>query len=145
MTMVDGAPQSQFTSALREALAAPGARSWAIRSGDDLVGMFVFEPIYRSWELVDGALHMALARGERGKGIMQRALRQVIGQLFAEIPSLLRVTGWVLSNYTPSRKVADGVGMKWEGTIRSAVRVAGEVRDIALYGMTRQDYEALAQ
>lgn len=130
----------QYLQLMSAALATPGARSWGLRQAGDLVGMVFFEPIYRLGELVDGSIHILLARRAWGLRLIEQAAQVILPALFDETPSLLRLSGFTPSTYRPGLHVAAALGFEVEGTWHEAVRIGGRLRDITLTGLTRTNY-----
>lgn len=118
----------------------PGARSWGVCKGEDLVGIVIFEPCYHGRRLTDGSLHIALARRVWGRYVMDRIGPLVLADLFTSTPSLQRVSASIISTYTPSTRVVKALGFTQEGCLRDAVFVGGVKRDLSIWGLTREDW-----
>lgn len=128
-----------YLRAMAEKLSIPQTMSWGVISHKELVGMFIFEPIWRCGELVDGALHVALARRAWGEQVMDAAAKEILPQIFTSNPTLLRVSGHAPSNYAPSIQLMLRCGFTEEGRLRDALRVGGKPRDLVLMGLTRRE------
>lgn len=126
--------EREFTRYMEEKLSE--GISWAAWFCEACVGIGVFSPIYRGGELNDGEFHTAFSRGVWGLGIPQSVAKQVFGELFESIPTLRRVSVQIPSTYTPSLHLAERVGMKCEGRLRSALATS----DVLIYGVTRGDF-----
>lgn len=131
----------EYLQGMSEVIASPGARSWGVYTSSTLSGMVVFEPIYRQGELVDGSIHIVLSRGVWGRGVIEAVASDILRDLFTSIPSLLRVSGFTPAHYRPGLAVAERLGFIREGSIISATRINGVVRDIVLTGLTRVQWE----
>jgi RimJ/RimL family protein N-acetyltransferase len=77
------------------------------------------------------------ARGyctEAAKAIVEHAFRQIgLNRVFAHHMTINPASGRVLQN----------VGMKHEATLRGFIEKWGERQDVAVYGLTRSDYDVL--
>jgi len=82
-----------------------------------------------------------LAREWRGKGLGRRALGLICGFAFEEL-RLARVEVTVEADNAASRATAESVGFKVEGLLRSYMRIAGERRDMLMYGLLPEDLRA---
>lgn len=133
----------EFVALIHGCLLRSDARSWGISVDGVLSGMVIFDPIYRVTSLVDGSIHIALARRAWGKGIIQEVSRSIIPQLFTEIPTLQRLTGFTPHHYRASLAVGEALGFQREGVMRDAVTISGRTRDIIISGLTRTDYGAI--
>ncbi len=79
-----------------------------------------------------------LARELRGQRLGRRALRLLCEFAFDEL-NLCRVEVTIEAENTASRAMAKAVGFRQEGTLRSYMRVAGERRDMLMYGLLPGD------
>lgn len=101
-------------------LVAPGWENgtdltWAIRDLSGLVGMVGLAGV------ADGSAEVGywLAPAARGRGLLTRALRLVLGVAFDPGgPELVRVSWQAYVGNWPSRRVAWRVGFRVEGTVR---------------------------
>jgi len=136
---------------------AQGTREWMQRGmaglamGSDLalviadaatnepVGTIGLHEINRATERATAGY--VLARELRGNGLGRRALRLLCAFAFDEL-RLLRVEVTIESENAASRGVAEAVGFKEEGTLRSYMRIAGERRDMLMYGLLPSDLRA---
>jgi RimJ/RimL family protein N-acetyltransferase len=79
-----------------------------------------------------------LARESRGKGHGRRALRLLSAFAFDEL-RLARIEVTIEAENAASRATAEAVGFREEGTLRSYMRIAGERRDMLMYGLLPRD------
>lgn len=137
-TVINGRSYSiqEYLAAMAITLDQVGARSWGLWVDRELVGLGLFEPIWRVGELVDGSIHILLARRAWGQKVIETAAATIIPSLFNQ-PSLLRLSGHTPSTYRPGLQVAEALGFQYEGRLLDAVRVDGQLRDITLTGLTR--------
>lgn len=134
-------PLSLYLETIIRALAQPGARSWGVLQEGELVGMVLFEPIWRSQELVDGSCHIVLARRAWGRKTLQEVCPHLVQEMFTSTPSLLRLSGFTPSHYRPGLTVAEALGFKVCGVLEDAVWIRGKVRNLTITGLTRQQWE----
>jgi len=95
------------------------------------------------WALPPGVWELGItvfARADRGKGYGREALRLMCERLFAE-ESAHRVSLTTDMENTAMRAVAERVGFRLEGVLRSFMPTAQERRDYAMYAMTKDDWE----
>jgi RimJ/RimL family protein N-acetyltransferase len=122
----------------RHLLADPNERVvWAI----DISGKIV------------GAISLNLSKGQRiseigysvkkplwGQGIAREAVAAVIGAAFDAYPQLQRVQANIHPDNKGSIRVAESVGMRHEGTLRSYALVNGQSANEAVYAVIRDEW-----
>ncbi len=137
--------KEEFCGEMEKVLLQGGVRSWMVVERTPQVirpaGMVIFSPVWRGWELVDGEIHIALARSVWGGQTVGCLADEIIPELFNSIPSLLRLSGSTPSHYRPGVAMAQRLGFTIEGRLRNAVRIGNKVRNITLTGLTREDWE----
>ena len=79
-----------------------------------------------------------VAAGARGRGVASRALRLLAGYVFGEL-GLSRIEIWVEPENRASRGVAEAVGFRREGLLRSYMPIKGERRDMLMYSLLPDD------
>jgi [ribosomal protein S5]-alanine N-acetyltransferase len=79
-----------------------------------------------------------IAARARGQGLARRALALLCGFAFAEL-GVARIEVWVEPVNAASLRVAEAVGFRREGLLRSFMRVGGERRDMLMYSLLPQD------
>ena len=82
-----------------------------------------------------------LAREVRGKGLGRRALRLLCAFAFDEL-RLARVELTIEAENLASRSMAEAVGFREEGVLRSYMTIAGRRRDMLMYGLLPDDLRA---
>jgi len=112
-----------------------------------LVGVLMFEPNVHPWngQIRGGQLHVATARKAWKTGLVDEAAKQVIGELFKELPGLLRLNAVILEKNYPAKGLARRVGFKFEGLMEDAVVQGGSPQNLALFGLTRRNYDLWQQ
>lgn len=75
----------------------------------------------------------------RGRGLMTRAVAQVLGHLFTDL-QLVRATGVVAVDNTASRRVLEANGMRLCGVERSALPVRNARSDAAVYDVLATEW-----
>jgi RimJ/RimL family protein N-acetyltransferase len=100
--------------------------------GDRLIGGFLytnFRPIAEGWNSID--MHMAGGDG----WLTRRTLRAFYAYPFLQL-DCSRVVGSIRADNTTARHIAEGMGFKLDGTIRSGI---SPERDTCVYTMTRAE------
>lgn len=82
-----------------------------------------------------------IARPHWGNGYVTEAAAAVLRFAF-ETLNLNRIFAHHMTHNPASGTVMRKIGMRYEGTMRGHVIKWGEVRDIAFYGITREEYDA---
>jgi RimJ/RimL family protein N-acetyltransferase len=136
---------------------AAGTRQWMQRgmaglvSGSDLalviadaatnepVGTIGLHEINRATERAVAGY--VLAHEARGKGLARRSLRLLCAFAFSDL-RLARVEVTIEAENRASRAASESVGFREEGTLRSYMRIAGERRDMVMYGLLPGDLRA---
>lgn len=78
-----------------------------------------------------------------GKGIMTEVLVEYSKWLFKTYPQVNRLEGGIFSGNEGSRKMVEKAGWVYEGTRRKAAVKNGEVFDILVYSLLREECEPL--
>jgi ribosomal-protein-alanine N-acetyltransferase len=73
------------------------------------------------------------------KGLMTEALAEMMKFGFESL-LLNRIEARCFTDNTASERVMQKCGMKYEGTLRSAIFVKGEYRDLKVYSMLRSEF-----
>lgn len=84
-------------------------------------------------------LGYALAEPYWGRGLIAEAGRALIDFVFREY-AVERVQARVFDGNSASGRVAEKIGMKLEGTLRSCMLVKGKRRDVDMYAILRCDW-----
>ena len=119
--------------------------SWAIedRSAGRVIGSIGFEPDTKRDGNFCMELGYALAEDMWGKGLMTEAARAAIQYGFERM-GLGMIAIYRDPRNHRSGRVIEKCGFVYEGILRRAhVVYDGEVRDVACYSMTREEYEAV--
>jgi len=83
-----------------------------------------------------------VARDSRRKGLGRRALHLICAHAFEEM-RLARVEVTIEAINLASRATAESVGFREEGLVRSYMRIAGQRRDMVMYGLLPGDLKPL--
>lgn len=81
------------------------------------------------------------AANARGKGYAKEAVKLLVDYLFSGYPTE-RIGAFTDNENIPAQRVMDSVGFQREGTLRRAMFRDGQWRDIAIYGMLRQEWKS---
>jgi len=95
--------------------------------------------VLTNWEHGLGELGYALGSEYQGRGIMLRALEQLLAELFLRAP-LERIEARCAVGNTASQRVLERLGFMREGTLREYFVLDGERVDNYLYAILRTDY-----
>jgi ribosomal-protein-alanine N-acetyltransferase len=88
------------------------------------------------------SLNYVLAKPAWGRGLATEACAAVRDWAFAHLP-LQRLEAVCQPANVRSASVLLKLGLAYEGTLRAAARIKGQVCDLQVYAMTRPDWEAL--
>jgi len=121
--------------------------SWAIvdKETEKVIGSVGFEKDPRRRELNCLEMGYALAEDHWGRGLMTEAARAAVDHGFQYL-KLDMISVYRNPGNKRSGRVIEKCGFVYEGTLRKANLVYdGEIRDVACYSMTRQEYGAVKQ
>jgi len=85
-------------------------------------------------------LGYVIAKGQWNRGYATEAAGAVLHYAMGEL-GLQRVFAHHMTNNPASGAIMRKLGMRYEGTMRGHILKWGERRDIALYGITREEYD----
>lgn len=112
---------------------------WAIADSktDEFMGSIGFN----SWNFTNrrGEISYDLMKKYRRKGIMTRCLNNVLVFAFKNM-DLYRIEARTMLGNVPSHSILEKIGFKKEGVQKGYRMIRGEPADIALYGITKDDY-----
>ena len=136
-------PRSKFEAAFAESgFWTRDDGIFAITDHDDrLIGIV-------EWELLNGDVpdvevsYRLLDQADRGKGITTEALGLLSGWLF-DSGQINRLRANVHVDNKASRRVVEKCGFTQEATARAAWYNRGRWHDVAVYTLTREEFEAL--
>ena len=74
----------------------------------------------------------------RGRGVATRGMRLLCGYATAEL-GIARIELWIEPENVASRRVAEAVGFRREGLMRSFMRIGGRRRDMLMYSLLPGD------
>jgi len=80
------------------------------------------------------------AAGAQGKGYAREAVTLLVDYLFSGYPTE-RIGAFTDAENIPAQKMMEKIGFQREGTLRRAMFRDGEWRDIAIYGLLRQEWK----
>ena len=113
---------------------------WIIQVRRQPVGWITL--VIHSWEHGLGECGYSLSTPFQRKGIMPRALRQFVGELF-ERTRLHRLEARTAVDNVASQRVLERLGFRREGTLRAYFQLDGTWVDNHLYAMLAEDWRAL--
>jgi len=105
-------------------------------ASDEPIGTIGLHEIHRAAERATAGY--VLAREARGRGLGRRALRLLCAYAFDDL-RLARVEVTIEAQNAASRATAASVGFREEGVLRSYMPIAGERRDMLMYGLLPDD------
>ena len=114
----------------------------AVKDSDEVIGdiaFVMFDP-----RLAQGEMGFNLGAAHWGKGLMREAAEAVLGFGFGKM-EMLRVSAIVLAENLPCLGLLKRLGFVREGVLRKAGMLKGEVRDLELLALLREDWENYAQ
>lgn len=85
-------------------------------------------------------LHVISQRRAWGKGLMDEGASLVVKDLFDTQPELMRLSAAVISSNRAVSSFVEKQNFRREGIMRDMTRVNGKMRDVVLYGLTRNFY-----
>ena len=88
----------------------------------------------------DGEMGYMMEKSQENKGIMTEAVKQMCRLAFSSPAlDLARITGCVYAPNTASRRVLEKSGFRLEGILRKGVWKNGELYDLCIYGLLREE------
>jgi RimJ/RimL family protein N-acetyltransferase len=102
-----------------------------------IIGLVMFEP-NTHWNKY---IHIASNRRAWGSGFIDQAINLAIKDVFDNIPHLLRISGYVLTNNSPMRALAKRLGWQFEGVMKDMITQDGVAKTLVHYGLTRAMWE----
>lgn len=111
---------------------------WLVEVDGDAVGWVTLAVI--NWEHGLGEIGYAMTTAWQGRGIMRRALRMLLQDLFATT-KLERIEARCASANDASRHVLEAVGFRHEGTLQGYFVLDGERIDNELYAVLKREWE----
>jgi RimJ/RimL family protein N-acetyltransferase len=78
--------------------------------------------------------------GARGKGYAQEAVGLLVDYLFGGYATA-RITAFTDVDNLPAQRVVEHAGFRREGTLRRSIFRDGQWRDLAIYGLLREEWE----
>jgi RimJ/RimL family protein N-acetyltransferase len=136
--IVDEEQARRFLERYARRQAADEGRIYGIWLDGELVGGLLF----RTFEADRGSCELGVwlsAEGE-GHGLISRAARQLIDWAIG-VRGLTRVEWRCVPTNTRSIAVAKRLGMTYEGTLRQAFPYRGEIHDVQIWAMVRDEWE----
>lgn len=83
-----------------------------------------------------------IARNHWGKGITTEAVKELIKYGFTKM-GLVRVQAKCFVENIGSERVMEKAGMKFEGILRKSMLIKGKHRDLKMYSILKEEFEAL--
>lgn len=114
---------------------------WGIqfKENNKLIGTIDFvtwDPVHRTAEIGYAISHLYW-----GKGLTPEAVQALIELGFTRM-KLERIQARCIAENIASQRVMEKTNMTYEGTIRKSMLIKGTHRDIKLYSILREEYEA---
>jgi RimJ/RimL family protein N-acetyltransferase len=120
---------------------ASALEGWAVEVDGKIVGCVTLNNLTPEIDIV---IHVFIHSDYRKRWLNRAILKQIFTTCFVDL-GCARVTGWGVAGMTDEAMCfQERLGFKYEGTVRSAARIKGELRDVVLVGMTRSDCRWLA-
>lgn len=91
----------------------------------------------------DATLGYWIAQAEARRGYMREAVHAVVDHAFGPL-GLSRIQAACLPQNTPSRRLLEGCGFKYEGVAQSYLQIDGRWRSHVLYARLREDRRGVA-
>jgi RimJ/RimL family protein N-acetyltransferase len=112
-------------------------QSWlAVTADDELAGWVTWLPVPRTSAAIE--IGIALFPEHRGHGVGTDAQRQLVSYLFSTSIVHRLQAGTEVDNLAEQRSL-EKIGFRREGVLRGVTFRAGQWRDSAVYGITRDD------
>jgi len=115
---------------------------WLIKENDNLIGNISINWV--DWENKSCGLGYWISQDKTGNGIVTRCCESLINNLIFNN----KIHRFVIEagvNNIASRKVAEKLGMRLEGTIKDRELLYGEFIDAALYAITAPEWGLMSQ
>jgi ribosomal-protein-serine acetyltransferase len=120
----------------RQAEAREGFQA-ALVSDGTIVGMAGFHAV--NWPHRSGTIGYWLDEGHQGRGLMTRAVRDLVDYAFTEW-ELHRVEIRAATQNRRSRAIPERLGFREEGVLREAERIGDRYNDLVVYAMLAPDW-----
>lgn len=101
-----------------------------------LIGIYMFDQD----KLNSGNVHVACTRKAWGSRLVDQAGQLLAEHLFRYLPDLTRISVSVLASNAPAKALAKRLGFRYEGCLRDAILVNDLPANMALFGLTRTDW-----
>lgn len=108
-----------------------------VRHEAPLIGIYTWDQD----TICNGNLHVASTRKAWGSRLVDQAGQLLAQHLFDTQPNILRATVSVLQQNAPAKALAKRLGFRYEGCFRDAIEVNGDPQNMAIFGLTRRDWE----
>jgi RimJ/RimL family protein N-acetyltransferase len=108
-----------------------------VRHEVPLIGIYMFDQD----TVVNGNAHVASTRKAWGSRLVDQAGQVLIKHIFGTMPTLTRLTVSVLHSNSPAKALAKRLGFRYEGCLRDAITVNNIPAAMALFGLTRRDWD----
>jgi RimJ/RimL family protein N-acetyltransferase len=130
---------------ITHALSAPAVHTFGIVDREGALGIRHELPLvgvlaYTQDTPVNVAIDVACTRKAFGSRLADNAVQLLVGQVFAAHPSIARVTMTMEGSNAPMKALARRVGLHYEGYIKHSVVIRGELKDVAIYGICREEW-----
>lgn len=136
--VVDEESARNFLQRYADRQAADGGRIYGIWLDGELVGGLLFRTFEAAWGSCE--LGVWLSAEAEGHGLMTRAAQLLIDWAIG-VRGMNRVEWRCVPANARSAAVAKRLGMSHEGTLRQAFPYRGEIHDIQVWAMVRDEWE----
>jgi len=132
------ADTQEYISDMLEKMAKGRSIYMAIRYKGKVVGVVDFNSINETLKTTE--IGYILDKDYRGKGIMQRVVKELCNMAFNTM-GMNKVIIRCANNNPKSCNVAEALGFTKEGTLREFENINGVLIDLHLYSLLRREYE----
>ncbi len=131
------------TLAEAEAAIAEADEQWRAGVAAELAleedGVVVGSIYVRFYDPTRASVALDVAPASRGRGVATRAVAAACDWAFGTFEPLVRIELWALPGNEASLRVAERAGFRREGVFRSRLAFGGELRDVVVTSLLRDD------
>lgn len=153
MVVVDGSPGSTGGEELAHygSMVVLNCPSYGVIDRNGVLGYHHEAPLVGIFWLEPGStpantyIHFTSSRKSFGSGLMLEAAKQLVPQIFADFPTLTRISAGVLQKNSPARNFLKAIGFKQDGLFKDFVTQNGVPLKIAHFGYLRSYLDGMLQ